>query len=42
MNIRAEIDQIMGQIEEIESLFVNRGSKYTNSEPITKMKRWPT
>jgi hypothetical protein len=42
MNIRAEIDQIMGQIEEIECLFVNRGSKCTNSEPITKMKRWPT
>jgi hypothetical protein len=42
MNIRAEIDQIRGQIEKIESLFVNRGSKYINSEPITKMKRWPT
>ena len=39
MNIEAKIGQIKGQIEEIKSLLINRGSKYTNSKPRTKVKR---
>jgi hypothetical protein len=35
----AEIDQIRGQIEEIRSLLVNWGSKYTNSESRTKIEK---
>jgi hypothetical protein len=38
VNIGVEINQIRGQIEEIKSLLVNWGLKYTNSKPITKMK----
>jgi hypothetical protein len=38
VNIGVEINQIRGQIEEIKSLLVNWGLKYTNSKSITKMK----
>jgi hypothetical protein len=39
MNVGVEIDQIRGQIEEIESLLSNWESKCTNSELMIKMKK---
>jgi hypothetical protein len=39
VNIGAKIGQIKGQIEEIKSLLINRGSKYINLELMTKMKK---
>jgi len=39
VNIKVEIDRIRSQIEEIESLLNNWGSKCTNSKPMTKIKK---
>jgi hypothetical protein len=39
VNVRAESDEIMGQIVETRSLLVNGGLKYTNSIIWTKMKK---
>jgi hypothetical protein len=37
--MRAEIDRIKSQIEEIESLLINWRSKHTNSKPMIKVKK---
>jgi hypothetical protein len=38
INIGAKIDRTRSHIKEIGSLLINRGSKYTNSKPRTKIK----